>query len=271
MRTSRMIEMIYLLLKDRQQKAQVIADHFGVSTKTIYRDVETLAKAGIPITMQQGVSGGIILDDRYMTNEKKLSDQEEKGLMNAIENIKRLPNAQLEYALKLLKQYFNETGTMWVNTNDISIDIQTKFHELKVSIIEKWIVELDYYLEGNFLRFFIEPYELRFSNGVWCLLARNIKTNMFEELYISRMQNIVLGNMQFERRSIPNEFSNKYSEAIIDLSFEVDVISDDLLNRFPIECFKFGQESTVLNIKVKESIDLNLLLRRYPALKQIQK
>jgi len=158
-----MIEMIYLLLDNRQQKAQVLADHFNVSTKTINRDVETLYKAGIPITMQQGVSGGIILDERYMTNQKKLSAREEKGLTSAIDNIKKLPNAQLEYALKLLKQYFNEAGTMWVNDNNVALDIQNIFHKIKVAIIEKNVIEFEYFNDMKFLNYVVEPYELRIS------------------------------------------------------------------------------------------------------------
>ena len=51
MRISRMLEMIYLLLEKRKSTAREFIYHFDVSIKTIYRDVEALIKADIPIYM----------------------------------------------------------------------------------------------------------------------------------------------------------------------------------------------------------------------------
>lgn len=250
MRTSRMIEMIYLLLDNRQQKAQVLADHFNVSTKTIYRDVETLSKAGIPITMQQGVSGGIILDEKYMTNQKKLSEREEKGLASAIENIKKLPNAQLEYALKMLKQYFNEAGTLWVNTDDISLDLQDKFHIVKVAIIEKYLLEFSYFDDGGFKKHISEPYELRLKNNVWTLVTYNTLIEQFEELYLSRITEIEVKKETFKRRTLPEEYGKRYSGQVCEVEFKILNLSQRLLNTFPIECFDF--ENKILKVNVKE-------------------
>lgn len=89
MRTNRLLEMIYLLLDDRQQIAEELANHFGVSFKTIYRDVDTLAEAGIPITKQQGINGGVVLSKNYAINKSKLTASEEAALMNALDSIKR--------------------------------------------------------------------------------------------------------------------------------------------------------------------------------------
>lgn len=250
MRTSRMIEMIYLLLDNRQQKAQVLADHFSVSTKTIYRDVETLSKAGIPITMQQGVSGGIILDERYMTNQKKLSEREEKGLASAIENIKKLPNAQLEYALKMLKQYFNEAGTLWVNTDDVSLDLQDKFHIVKVAIIEKCLLEFDYFDDGGFNKYISEPYELRLKNNIWTLVTYNTSIEQFEVLYLSRMTEIKVKEVTFKRRTLPEEYGKRYSGQVCEVEFKILNLSERLLNTFPIECIDF--EKKILKVNVKE-------------------
>jgi len=250
MRTSRMIEMIYLLLDNRQQKAQVLADHFNVSTKTIYRDVETLSKAGIPIKMQQGVSGGIILDERYMTNQKKLSEREEKGLASAVENIKKLPNAQLEYALKMLKQYFNEAGTLWVNTDDVSLDLQDKFHIVKVAIIEKCLLEFDYFENGVFNKYTSEPYELRLKNNLWTLVTYNTLIEQFEELYLSRMIEIEVKEVAFKRRSLPEEYGKRYSGQVCEVEFKILKLSERLLNTFPVECIDF--ERMVLRMNVKD-------------------
>ena len=269
MRTSRILEMIYLLLNNRQQKAQDIADHFGVSTKTIYRDVETLAEAGIPISMQQGVGGGIVLSENYAINKTKLTASEEKVLMKAIDDIKKLPNAQLNYALKLLKQYFNEAGTMWINTNDMALDIHDKFHLVKVATIEKRVIEFDYFDGVKFVKHKVEPYELRNDGDIWTLIVRHIKDGAFEEIFLARMKNIEVKTKHFSRRDLPDEFSNKYDGEVKVISFVVEELTDDLLNRFPIENFEFKDDQTLLNLKVKAHEDVLVIQRSFPELKYV--
>lgn len=269
MRTSRIIEMIYLLLNNRQQKAQDIADHFGVSTKTIYRDVETLAEAGVPISMQQGIGGGIVLSDNYAINKTKLTVSEEVVLMKALDEIKKLPNAQLDYALKLLKQYFNEAATLWINTDDIALDIQDKFHKVKVAIIEKRVIEFDYFTNLKFIKYRVEPYELRLKGDVWNLLVRHIKTDCFEEVYLARMKNIDIKTKCFTRRELPVEYGKRYGGTINEIRFQVTELTDEILNRFPIENFEFAEDEIFLCVKVKETEKALMIEKEFVELKYI--
>ncbi len=261
--------MIYLLLNNRQQKAQDIADHFGVSTKTIYRDVETLAKAGVPITMQQGIGGGVLLSENYAINKTKLTASEEAVLKKALDDIKKLPNAQLDYALKLLKQYFNEAGTLWINTNDVSLDLQEKFHLVKIATIEKRMIEFDYYTGGKLIKYRVEPYELRLKGELWTLVVRQIKTNAFEEVYLSRMKDVEIKTNHFTRRELPDEYGKRYEGAVKVICFEVDELTDDILNRFPIENFEFKDDQVLLRLKVKNDEEELRIQRKYSELKQV--
>lgn len=269
MRTSRIIEMIYLLLNNRQQKAQDIADHFGVSTKTIYRDVETLAQAGIPISMQQGIGGGIVLSENYAVNKTKLTASEEVVLLKALDETKKLPNAQLDYALRLLKQYFNEAGTLWVDTDDIALDIQDKFHLVKVATIEKQVIEFEYYTGHKYIKYRVEPYELRLKGETWTLLVRHIKTDSFEEVYLSRIKDIEIKTKHFTRRAVPDEYGKQYDGTVKEVCFEVIELTEEILNRFPIENFEFKDDQILLNLKVKNNEDPLLIEGRFPGLKYV--
>lgn len=266
MRTSRIIEMIYLLLNNRQQKAQDIAEHFNVSTKTIYRDVETLAQSGVPISMQQGIGGGIVLSENYAINKTKLTASEEAVLLKALEEIKKLPNAQLDYALKLLKQYFNEAGTLWVNTDDISLDMQAKFHLVKAATIEKCVIEFEYYTGQKYKEYRVEPYELRLKGEIWTLLVRHIKTDSFEEVYLSRMKDIEIKMKYFTRRELPDEYGKRYEGSVKEVCFEVVELTEDILNQFPIENFEFKDKQVLLNLIVKNDEDALIIQRRFSEL-----
>ncbi|MGF0033483.1 helix-turn-helix transcriptional regulator [Bariatricus sp. SGI.154] len=61
MQINRLFEIIYILLDKKMVTAKELADRFEVSVRTIYRDVETLSGAGIPIYMNRGKGGGITL------------------------------------------------------------------------------------------------------------------------------------------------------------------------------------------------------------------
>ena len=54
MQIHRVVAMIYILLERKMMTAKELAEHFEVSTRTIYRDVEALAQAGIPIYASKG-------------------------------------------------------------------------------------------------------------------------------------------------------------------------------------------------------------------------
>ena len=61
MKINRLIEIITILLNRQTVTAKDLAEHFGVSKRTIYRDVYALSSAGLPIYTEKGNGGGISL------------------------------------------------------------------------------------------------------------------------------------------------------------------------------------------------------------------
>ena len=60
MRSERLFEIVFILLSRKQTTAQELAKKFGVSVRTIYRDMDILSSAGIPVYTMQGTGGGIL-------------------------------------------------------------------------------------------------------------------------------------------------------------------------------------------------------------------
>ena len=61
MQIDRLIQIVFLLLSHENITAKQLAEELCVSTRTIYRDVNILSIAGIPITSQKGYGGGLTL------------------------------------------------------------------------------------------------------------------------------------------------------------------------------------------------------------------
>lgn len=72
--------------QSKKVKAQELAELFNVSVRTIYRDIETLSCAGIPVISQQGVNGGIHLMEGYRVDKQVLTKDELISLSTAIKS-----------------------------------------------------------------------------------------------------------------------------------------------------------------------------------------
>ena len=59
MQINRLFEIVYLLLEKETATAKELAEHFEVSVRTIYRDIDILSTAGIPVYTNKGKGGGI--------------------------------------------------------------------------------------------------------------------------------------------------------------------------------------------------------------------
>ncbi len=88
MKTDRHMGIILQLINHKQRTAKQLADHFGVSTRTIKRDMESLSIAGIPIYAELGQNGGYQLMDHFKLKENYLNKSEAEVMMAFLQGLK---------------------------------------------------------------------------------------------------------------------------------------------------------------------------------------
>jgi len=76
MKINRIISIIMLLLNCERISAPELSKIFGVTTKTIHRDIETISKAGIPLVTAAGPRGGISIPKNFKFKKNIYSDSD---------------------------------------------------------------------------------------------------------------------------------------------------------------------------------------------------
>lgn len=90
MKLERLMYILIALLSQKRIIAKETAEKFQVSVRTIYRDIDTLTLAGIPIYSERGNNGGFFLAEKYKMNASLFTEEEQKFIKNISRNINQM-------------------------------------------------------------------------------------------------------------------------------------------------------------------------------------
>ncbi|MBB6251737.1 helix-turn-helix transcriptional regulator [Nitrospirillum iridis] len=187
MRASRLLSLLMLLQTRGRQTAQALADELEVTVRTIYRDIDDLSSAGVPVYGDRGRAGGFQLLDGYRTRLTGMTAQEAESLFLA-----GLPGPAAELGLgdtlaaaqlKLLAALPEQGRQTAARLNArIHLDPVGWFQEPgKVDILpdiaravwNEQIIRMRYERWSGIVERTVEPLGLVLKGGVWYLVAQS--------------------------------------------------------------------------------------------------
>ena len=187
MKSGRLLAMLLLLQAKGRACARELAEQLEVSKRTVYRDLDALSSAGVPVHAERGVSGGIVLADGYRKALTQFSEDELRALFISGDNpladiglsdklplalaklVGALPDAQRR-AVEMARHRIYLDPRRWKQAAQPREHLAT----LRVAIWENRRVELHYKDQNRAqTQRVIEPLGLVAKAGVWYLVARS--------------------------------------------------------------------------------------------------
>ena len=176
MSDSRLFKVLYYLLDKGHATASELAANYEVSVRTIYRDIEALSSAGIPVYAEAGRNGGIYLLQDFILDRAILSEKEKQEVLTAIQSILATGYLDGKETLTKLSALFHVTTRNWLEV-DFSrwgkgaFD-NAKFERLKTAIIQCKEIKIVYEnTKSERSKRIIQPLQLSYKSKGWYLKA----------------------------------------------------------------------------------------------------
>ncbi len=229
MQINRLFEIVYMLLDGKVTTAKELAEHFEVSVRTIYRDIDTLSSAGIPIYATQGKGGGITLLDEYILNKSVLSEREQNEILFALQSLTVAQNPETDKVLSKLSSLFNKNKINWIEVDfspwGSSENHKCQFNALKNAIINRQVIEFEYFnTSGEKSSRKVEPVKLIFKVNAWYLQGFCLSQKAYRTFKISRMSDVRITPETFIEKppeEMPEETQKQKTGNWIELQLKV--------------------------------------------------
>ncbi len=208
MKINRLMEIIIILINKGSITAKELSERFMVSKRTIYRDIEELSSAGIPVYMSKGKGGGISLLDGYTLNKAMLTEGEKQNIIFALKTLGGVKDVQIQSTLEKLGSIFgNSKNIDWLEIDFSSwgnhSTIDKRFEQVKSSILRERILQFKYInsknSESNRL---VKPYKVMFKGQSWYMVGFCCEKKGIRIFKLTRMREVIITEDIYERTEL---------------------------------------------------------------------
>ena len=192
MQVIRLLQTTLILLSRKHVTAKELAERFQVSVRTIYRDVDALSLAGVPVYANKGRNGGIFLDDSYHVSNALIDKAEQNDLFLALHLLQSVGLADTEDLLKKMGTVYDWSEWLEVDLSQTEITSQT-FEKIKEALFKHCAIECVYHTEYGQTRLLsLAPKRVLYKYQTWYLLAWELSKREWELFPIKQIKNVFL-------------------------------------------------------------------------------
>jgi len=224
-----------ILLDKKRIGAQELAEMFEVSPRTIYRDIEAINMAGVPVRSTPGVGGGFEIMEKYRVDKKVFSTTDLSALLMGLSSLSGMVRGdELVHALAKVKSFVpaDRAKDIEAKANQIHIDmspwmgngnIQPYLEIIRAALEESRVLSFDYAdTHGNKTERIVEPYQLILKNSHWYVQAYCYQRDDYRLFKLSRMSDLRMKEESF----IPKDYQKpqlEFSEMVMTMQTEITI------------------------------------------------
>lgn len=198
----RLFQMVYYLMDKGHTTAPELAEKFEVSIRTIYRDIDILSSAGIPVYTTQGKGGGIFLPENFVLNRSLISEEEQNQILTALQGLRGMDEEKNQALLRKLGNVFQKQTINWIEIDFSEWHPQNeeRFQLLQKAIFQKTRLRFYYFSRekpGSDRK--VEPLKLIFKAREWYLYAYCCEKQAHRLFKLKRIRQLRQTTERFER------------------------------------------------------------------------
>lgn len=228
MQESRLFRIVYYLIEKGKSTAPELAQKFEVSARTIYRDIDVISSAGIPIYATQGKNGGIIIDENFTLDRSMLSKKEKEQILSGLQALFVANSNNTNELLTKLGALFHLKTMNWIEV-DFSDWIQGQpaqniFNDIKTAILDKYIISFEYCSNREHTVFrYIQPLKLIFKSKAWYVYGFCMLRKDYRLFKLTRIEHLKITEEHFTPPdTIPSVDTSIKQEDIITVTLKFD-------------------------------------------------
>ena len=213
LKIDRLVSIILLLLEKERIGAQELAEKFEVSPRTIYRDIDAINMAGIPVRATSGVGGGFEIMEQYKIDKKVFSTADLSVILMGLSSLSNMMRGdELVSALAKVKSFIpaDRAKDIELKANQVHIDptpwtgskgVQLYLEVIHMALEESRLLSFAYIDRyGNLTERIAEPYQLVLKGDDWYVQAYCYIRDNYRIFKISRMSRLLMLDETFSPR-----------------------------------------------------------------------
>ncbi|HEX3017603.1 MAG TPA: YafY family protein [Caproicibacter sp.] len=258
MKADRLLGIINALTLKPKIKAKELAERYEVSLRTIYRDIDTISRAGIPIVTYPGGDGGIGIAEGFKLDKSALSREE---LQSIILGLKSLGSVMSSSSVEsLLNKLSPDSNSFFAVKDKIVINLASHYKNSlapKINLLQKAIeskrtVRFEYFSKNGKTVRMLEPYFIAFQWSAWYVFGYCRLRHDFRLFKLNRINLLELTGESFVFRNVTKEQLNleafysdpatkNYAVLLLDKNLEYIMVDE-----YGPDSYEFADEDHIL-------------------------
>ena len=206
------------LLTNKKCTARELATKYEMSVRTIYRYLDTLNQAGVPLISYAGANGGIAIADNFKLDKTYFSQSEYDRIITSLKALGQDNNDIIDKFVALSQQkdpqYMLQSDTFFAHT-PLTESMKNKTQAFSDAVYHNKVCNITYHSrKGEVTERTILPHALTINEGHWYVYAFCNSRQAFRLFKLSRVYTVVVTEDTFERLPLPSkeELFNAYDE-----------------------------------------------------------